>query len=110
MSFIAGPHACIGRMMSISEMTAVIAYASLIIFTDPPVLRPYPLPSVLQRTRRQFRICTCVQRPGAQADLCCDHEFIRPYVGIVDNPLMLTPSEPADGMPLLVRRVQEPVA
>jgi len=92
MSFIAGPHACIGRMMSISEMTAVIAYASLIIFSDSPVVRPCSLPSVLQRARRQFRICTRVQRPDAQADLRRDHEFIRPYLGIVDNPLMLPPS------------------
>jgi len=30
MSFIAGPHACIGRTMGISEMKAVLAYASLV--------------------------------------------------------------------------------
>jgi len=86
MSFIAGPHACIGRTMSISEMKAVLACAS------PPL--PSPLQShnspSPQRARRQFRVCARVRGPGHPADCRRDYECVLfPCYECCPAPLML---------------------
>jgi len=73
MSFIVGPHACIGKTMAIIEMKTVLAWVLRFWFVFIPSVhcRWY---FALQVVDCEFWIWFSVWRTGSKADCCCDDE------------------------------------